>query len=216
MARILPHRVGQEARRALTLRFGLRHSGRRGGNDGGLVIRRAADCAAFIRPNLGPRAFVEQLAVRLLPALGALACVDQRIHRARVNRNFRPSRDLQHPQRMADFLVTPTIAAGHRDAQDLDILGLQHHQDCLEVGGCGTESVLVDDDFAASVRGMHANRRDQHQKQRQGCPNSCHGDDSNSASAQATVTVAPRRSRNRRHSSAACPFASPSVRGPAP
>ncbi len=134
-------------------------------------------------------------------------------------------RDLQHAQDVVDFLIPPAIAAGDGNAEDVDVFGLQDHQHGLEVGGSRAKSILIDDYLAATVCGARERGAQRHQHGAGGetaepTPSSGRADhshcDSNCARALATVTVAPLRSFKRRHSSAACPFASRKVLGPAP
>lgn len=52
---------------------------------------------------------------------------------------------------MTHFLITPAIAARYGNAEHVDILRLQEHQNGLHVRARRTKRVLVNDDLASRV-----------------------------------------------------------------
>lgn len=52
---------------------------------------------------------------------------------------------------MTHFLITPAVAAGYGNAEHVDILRLQEHQNGLQVRARRTKRVLVNDDLASRV-----------------------------------------------------------------
>src|SRR5260370_139437 len=87
----------------------------------------------------------------LLTLLRFLAAADERKRRAGHYGNVGASDDLQEAKRMRYFFVAPLVSANHRDPKHLDLRGLDHHEQGLQIAASGAGAVLVDDDLAARL-----------------------------------------------------------------
>jgi hypothetical protein len=68
--------------------------------------------------------------------------------RSTEDRDFGASHDLEQTQRVGDFLIAPLIAADDGDSEEVDLRGLEQHQQRLHVAAAGAGTILIENDFA--------------------------------------------------------------------
>ena len=96
---------------------------------------------------LGPCTLVFELAVKRFPALSFFLAVEQGKLCALINRHIRSSGDFQHAQGVLRFFLRPLIATHGSDAEDIKLLRLQEHQQCLLITRSRPARILINDDF---------------------------------------------------------------------
>ncbi len=122
-----------------------------GGLACGLAFGEGGHDEGLVPPAIIPRAGIGHFSVALLPLLRFLAAADERKRRAGHYGNVGASDDLQEAKRMRYFFVAPLVSANHRDPKHLDLRGLDHHEQGLQIAASGAGAVLVDDDLAARL-----------------------------------------------------------------
>jgi hypothetical protein len=63
------------------------------------------------------------------------------------------SDDFEEAEGAGEFFVAPLVAGDNSDAKDFDFGGLEEDEESLHIAAAGAGAVLVDDDFAAGLRG---------------------------------------------------------------
>jgi hypothetical protein len=77
---------------------------------------------------------------------------NQRERRAAHYGNVGASDDFEQAQSVRYLFVAPLISTDHRDSKHLDLRGLDHYEERLQIAAAGAGAILVDDDLAARLR----------------------------------------------------------------
>jgi hypothetical protein len=102
-----------------------------------------------------PSAVVNETAVLFFPESVVAWGVHEWSESAGQDGNLGALHDFEEPEGVTDLKIAPVVTGGNADAEGFDVRSVEEHGDCLEIGGRGSEGVLVDNDFA----GGHKMRR---------------------------------------------------------
>src|SRR6266851_3237207 len=118
-----------------------------GGLGGRLPLRKRGDDEGLVPPAIVPGPGIGHFSVALLPLLRFFMSANQRKRRAGHDGDVGASDYLQEAKSMRHFFVAPLVSADYRDPKYLNLRGLDHHEEGLQVAASGTRAILVDDDF---------------------------------------------------------------------
>ena len=107
----------------------------------------------FVPPAVVPGAGEGDFAVTLLPHLGFCASANQRETGAGHDGDIGAAHDFEQAQGVRYFFIPPRVSADDRDAEDVDLRGLDQKRERLHIAAAGAGAVFVDDDFAAGLGG---------------------------------------------------------------